>query len=178
MCQLCRKCGSGNPDSTQRSASAGRATSARVAPLHPRDPTDGDLAEILRSAFDEAARGSPATRFPGLGCDRPSIAARWQRAARSARWRSTSGNRHGLQPLPVRSIRRVTASFAGVAKRYGVSVAICPSRRGNRKGVVEKVPPRNAGGASCAISWTALWAVDPSGDWAKAWVTELLGAGH
>ncbi len=34
---------------------------------------------------------------------------------------------------------RVTASFAGVAKHYGVSVAICPARRGNRKGVVEKV---------------------------------------
>jgi transposase len=34
---------------------------------------------------------------------------------------------------------RVTASFAGVAKHYGVSVAICPSRRGNRKGVVEKI---------------------------------------
>ena len=33
---------------------------------------------------------------------------------------------------------RVTASFAGVAKHYGVSVAICPPRRGNRKGVVEK----------------------------------------
>ncbi|BBX18137.1 transcriptional regulator [Mycolicibacterium duvalii] len=34
---------------------------------------------------------------------------------------------------------RVTTSFAGVAKHYGVSVAICPPRRGNRKGVVEKV---------------------------------------
>lgn len=34
---------------------------------------------------------------------------------------------------------RVTASFAGVAKHYGVMVAICPARRGNRKGVVEKV---------------------------------------
>lgn len=34
---------------------------------------------------------------------------------------------------------RITASFAGVAKHYGVSVAICPPRRGNRKGVVEKV---------------------------------------
>lgn len=32
----------------------------------------------------------------------------------------------------------VTASFAGVAKHYGVSVAICPPRAGNRKGVVEK----------------------------------------
>jgi hypothetical protein len=34
---------------------------------------------------------------------------------------------------------RVTASFAGVAKHYGVSVATCPPRRGNRKGVVEKI---------------------------------------
>lgn len=34
---------------------------------------------------------------------------------------------------------RLTASFAGVAKHYGVSVAICPPRRGNRKGVVEKI---------------------------------------
>lgn len=34
---------------------------------------------------------------------------------------------------------RITASFAGVAKHYGVSVAICPPRRGNRKGVVEKI---------------------------------------
>ena len=33
----------------------------------------------------------------------------------------------------------MTASFAGVAKHYGVSVAICPPRRGNRTGVVEKV---------------------------------------
>jgi transposase len=33
---------------------------------------------------------------------------------------------------------RVTAAFAGVAKFYGVQVAICPPRAGNRKGVVEK----------------------------------------
>jgi transposase len=33
---------------------------------------------------------------------------------------------------------KVTASFAGVAKHYGVSIAICPPRRGNRKGGVEK----------------------------------------
>jgi transposase len=36
------------------------------------------------------------------------------------------------------STGRLTASFAAVAKHYGVSVAICPPRRGNRKGVVEK----------------------------------------
>ena len=33
---------------------------------------------------------------------------------------------------------RVSASFAAVAKHYGVHVEICPPRRGNRKGVVEK----------------------------------------
>ena len=33
---------------------------------------------------------------------------------------------------------RITSSFAAVARHYGVSVAICPARRGNRKGVVEK----------------------------------------
>ncbi|WP_421845475.1 IS21/IS408/IS1162 family transposase [Mycobacterium sp.] len=34
---------------------------------------------------------------------------------------------------------RVRASFAGVAKHYGVVLSICPARRGNRKGVVEKI---------------------------------------
>jgi Mu transposase-like protein len=33
---------------------------------------------------------------------------------------------------------RVTAAFAGVAKYHGVTVKVCPSRHGNRKGVVEK----------------------------------------
>ena len=37
------------------------------------------------------------------------------------------------------AVGRVTASFSGVAKHYGVAVAICPPRRGNRKGVVEKI---------------------------------------
>ncbi|MDQ2709100.1 MAG: IS21 family transposase, partial [Actinomycetota bacterium] len=34
--------------------------------------------------------------------------------------------------------KRVTATFAAVAKHYGVTVRLCPPRRGNRKGVVEK----------------------------------------
>lgn len=34
--------------------------------------------------------------------------------------------------------QRVQASFAAVAKHYGVEVRPCPPRRGNRKGVVEK----------------------------------------
>ena len=33
---------------------------------------------------------------------------------------------------------KVSASFAAVAKHYGVAVKPCPPRRGNRKGVVEK----------------------------------------
>ena len=36
------------------------------------------------------------------------------------------------------SREQVTAQFAPVAKYYGVQVRICPPRRGNRKGVVEK----------------------------------------
>ena len=32
----------------------------------------------------------------------------------------------------------LTAEFAGLAKYYGVGVDVCPSRHGNRKGVVEK----------------------------------------
>jgi transposase len=36
------------------------------------------------------------------------------------------------------STGRITAAFAGVAKHYGVRVVLCPPRRGNRKGVVEK----------------------------------------
>ncbi|MDN3061199.1 IS21 family transposase [Streptomyces hygroscopicus] len=34
---------------------------------------------------------------------------------------------------------QMTAAFAAVAKYYGAGVDICPPRRGNRKGVVEKV---------------------------------------
>lgn len=43
------------------------------------------------------------------------------------------------------------ASFAGVAKHWSVSVRVCPPRRGNRKGVVERpiLLRRNAGGARC-----------------------------
>ena len=36
------------------------------------------------------------------------------------------------------STGRVTASFAAVAKHYGVHVDLCPPRHGNRKGTVEK----------------------------------------
>ena len=34
---------------------------------------------------------------------------------------------------------RITATFSGVAKHYGVMIKICPPRAGHRKGVVEKV---------------------------------------
>jgi transposase len=37
------------------------------------------------------------------------------------------------------STGRVLPAFAAVAKYYGVGIDICPPRRGNRKGVVEKV---------------------------------------
>ena len=49
---------------------------------------------------------------------------------------------------------RITATFAPVAKHYGVEVAICPSRHGNRKGVVEK------GNHSLAQRWWRTLADD------------------
>ena len=52
------------------------------------------------------------------------------------------------------STGRLTATFAPVAKHYGVEVAICPSRHGNRKGVVEK------GNHSLAQRWWRTLAED------------------
>ncbi len=49
---------------------------------------------------------------------------------------------------------RLTATFAPVAKFYGVGVKICPSRHGNRKGVVEK------GNHSLAQRWWRTLADD------------------
>jgi hypothetical protein len=57
---------------------------------------------------------------------------------------------------------RVTASFAAVAKHYGVSVAICPPRHGNRKGVVEKA------NHTAAQRWWRTLADDVTVDQAQA----------
>ena len=57
---------------------------------------------------------------------------------------------------------RLTTSFAGVAKHYGISVAICPPRRGNRKGVVEKAND------SAAQRWWRTLADDVTIDDAQA----------
>ncbi|MBA2769723.1 MAG: transposase [Sporichthyaceae bacterium] len=51
---------------------------------------------------------------------------------------------------------RITATFGPVAKFYGVGVDICPSRHGNRKGVVEK------GNHSLAQRWWRTLADDLS----------------
>ena len=75
------------------------------------------------------------------GCRRARISRTWSRPGpgvpspwRGDRYVAVRPDGHGLRP----GSGRVTASFAAVAKHYGVSVAICPPRRGNRKGVVEK----------------------------------------
>jgi transposase len=49
---------------------------------------------------------------------------------------------------------RITATFGPVAKYYGVTIKICPSRHGNRKGVVEK------GNHSLAQRWWRTLADD------------------
>ena len=49
-----------------------------------------------------------------------------------------AGGSTGWPPSCTRGPAQVSASFAAMAKHYGVSGAACPPRRGNRKGVVEK----------------------------------------
>jgi len=50
---------------------------------------------------------------------------------------------------------KVTASFAGVAKHYGVTVSICPPRSGIAKGWWRRstILRRNAGGAPWLMTW-------------------------
>jgi transposase len=43
-----------------------------------------------------------------------------------------------MEGAVVPGTRNLCAAFADAARYYGVSVAVCPPRRGNRKGVVEK----------------------------------------
>lgn len=62
---------------------------------------------------------------------------------------------------------RVSHSFAGVAKYYGVDVKICPARRGNRKGVVEKA------NHSAAQRWWRTLADDLSVEAAQASLEEF-----
>jgi transposase len=62
---------------------------------------------------------------------------------------------------------RITATFAPVAKHYGVQVAICPSRHGNRKGVVEK------GNHSLAQRWWRTLAEDLTVAQAQAGLDEF-----
>src|SRR4029079_60259 len=64
---------------------------------------------------------------------------------------------------------RLTASFAGVAKHYGVSVAICPPKRGNRKGVVEKA------NHTAAQRWWRTLADDVSVEQAQASLDRWCG---
>lgn len=57
---------------------------------------------------------------------------------------------------------RVTATFSGVAKHYGVMIKICPPRAGHRKGVVEKV------NHTAAQRWWRTLADDMSAEQAQA----------
>lgn len=64
---------------------------------------------------------------------------------------------------------RVTATFGPVAKYYGVGIEICPSRHGNRKGVVEK------GNHSLAQRWWRTLAEDLSPAQAQVSLDEFCG---
>lgn len=62
---------------------------------------------------------------------------------------------------------RITATFGPVAKYYGAQIAICPSRHGNRKGVVEK------GNHSLAQRWWRTLAEDLSAAQAQTSLDEF-----
>jgi hypothetical protein len=62
---------------------------------------------------------------------------------------------------------RISATFGPVARYYGVTIAICPSRHGNRKGVVEK------GNHSLAQRWWRTLADDVTATQAQAGLDEF-----
>ena len=104
-------------------------------PIHPKSWGWGKNAHLLVGSLAHSGKWR-AVLSPWT--DQPHLVAALDRVARG--WWGEPGvavrpDGHGLRPW----LGRVTASFAGVAKHYGVSVAICPARRGNRKGVVEKI---------------------------------------
>src|SRR4051794_6537845 len=78
------------------------------------------------------ARGAVLVDGAAAADRRPAL--RLRRAGRADPQLAVRPDGDGLSPR----FGKVSASFAAVAKHYGVAVAICPPRRGNRKGVVEK----------------------------------------
>ena len=90
-----------------------------------------------------AGRGACRTRAGGAGsCAEPRHSRIWSHGL-DAVVRKLGGLTQVLAVRPdghrrLTDTGRITAGFAGVAKHYGVQVALCPPRRGNRKGVVEK----------------------------------------
>ncbi|NNG34433.1 Mu transposase domain-containing protein [Nakamurella aerolata] len=77
----------------------------------------GELCEAMDQAQLAAAQHKIATKLGGVTQD----------------WRF---DRMATVVHP--SSAKVTASYAAIAKHFGVRVTVCPPRRGNRKGVVEK----------------------------------------
>lgn len=95
----------------------------------------GSTAHLLLGALSHSGRWR-GNLAPGM--DQPHLVDGLDRVTRAldgvpARWRF---DRMATVCHPASG--RVTASFAAVAKHYGAGVDICPPRRGNRKGVVEK----------------------------------------
>lgn len=70
--------------------------------------------------------------------DQPHLIEGLDRVARALGGATGSWRFDRMSTVCYPSTGQVTASFAAVLKYYGVSPAICPPRRGNRKGVVEK----------------------------------------
>lgn len=84
---------------------------------------------------------SHSSRWRGLLCpsmDQPHLIAGLDRVTRALGGCTRAWRFDRMATVINPDSGRVQASFAAVAKHYGVQVRACPPRRGNRKGVVEK----------------------------------------
>ena len=84
---------------------------------------------------------SHSGRWRGVLCesmDQPHLIDGLDRVARALGGLSRDWRFDRMATVVSPSTGKVSASFAGVAKHYGVTVKPCPPLRGNRKGVVEK----------------------------------------
>lgn len=84
---------------------------------------------------------SHSSRWRGVLCasmDQPHLIAALDRVTRALGGLTIAWRFDRMATVINPDTGRVQASFAAVAKHYGVAVRACPPRRGNRKGVVEK----------------------------------------
>jgi transposase len=107
----------------------------------PDPPASWAAAGYTGKAFLLVGASAHSSRWRGVLCssmDQPQLIDALHRVATALGGLTRDWRFDRMATVCHPSSGRVTASFAAVAKHYGVTVTICPPRRGNRKGVVEK----------------------------------------